>query len=96
VQWNGGDRVKSGFVTGVAIRSDHVSVVLTSSDDPESVVKVCISDKAKAIRPGDFIWTQSGLAMWTSIDLKVEDVQLKIHRTLSDGKHPCCDVKAVS
>jgi len=88
--------MKSGFVTGVAIRNDHVSVVLTSSEDPEGVVKVCISDKAKAIRPGDFIWTQSGLAMWSSIELRVEDVQLKIHRTMFDGKHPCCDPKKVS
>lgn len=88
--------MKSGYVTGVAIRSDHVSIVMTSNEAPESEIRVCISDKSKAVRPGDHIWTQSGLAMWTSIDLKVEDVQLKIHRTMFDGKHPCCDVKAVN
>ncbi len=86
--------MKSGYVLGVMIKKDHVSAVAHCTDDPdfrEQIIRVCLNEKSKAIRPGDHLWTQSGFAMWSSADLGVGDVKLTLHRTMWDGKHPCCD-----
>lgn len=86
--------MKSGYVIGVMHKRDHVSVVVHCDDDPcfrEMIIRICISDKAKAIRAGDHVWTQSNWAVWSSSELGVSDVKLNLHRTLWNGDHPCCN-----
>ena len=84
--------MRSGNVVGVMQRPDAIRLTLEHKEYSMTVqqtVDLCPSTKAKAIREGDHVWTQSGWAMWSSPDLGVEDVQLKIHRTSWDGSHQC-------
>lgn len=86
--------MKDGHVFGVVIKPNHVLVVVQRDNDPdyrEQVIRLCLSNESKAIRVGDFLWTQSDSAYWSSENYKIKDVKLPLHRTLWNGKHPCCN-----
>lgn len=79
--------MKSGTIVGY-IRKDVYTAIVLEDKERETTVKVC---GHPAILTGDFIWTQSGWAMWTQKNCVngFQDFKLPIHRVYFDGSYGC-------
>lgn len=72
-----------GKVIGVQHASDHVRLLVRGhgrDSHMESVRKVHPTSRARAVRPGDTVWWQGELILWSSDDLRVCDVHLASFR----------------
>jgi hypothetical protein len=85
----GGFAMVAGNVVGVVHNPMYILLNL-ESDKQQHTLKLCRSERSLAIRPNDFVWTQARIALWSSKDLGIEDVQLAIHIEYWDGSYKCC------
>lgn len=73
-----------GIVVGVQHRPENVRLLVqgTGHDQHIEVTRLVHSTtKALAVRPGDVVWWQGELVLWSSDDLGVEDIHLaQFHR----------------
>ncbi len=79
-----------GIVTGVSRFKDRVRLTVNGTDHDshqETVKEIYPTEPTKGIRPGDEVWWQSGLLLWSGRELK-DDVKLVLIRQNDGDEKP--------